>query len=63
MIKEGLERSEIKDIFTTEELSDILISVMNGMILSRRVIQHEKSLKDEMLETVDKLMKLIAVVP
>lgn len=63
LIKEGLERSEIKDIFTTEELSDILISVMNGMILSRRVIQYEKSLKAEMLETVEKLMKLIAVVP
>ena len=63
LIKEGLEKNEIKNIFTTEELSDILISVMNGMILNRRVIQHEKSLKDEILQTVDKLMQMIAVVP
>lgn len=63
LIKEGLEKNEIKNIFTTEELSDILISVMNGMILNRRVIQHEKSLKDEILQTVEKLMQLIAIVP
>ena len=61
VIREGIEKKEIKDIFGAEELANILISIMNGAILNRRVMHHEMSFKTEVMQSVNKILRVLEV--
>lgn len=59
LIQEGIENNELSKIFSAEELADLLINEMNGLLLSRRVMVHDMSLKQELLIVVNKILSLI----
>lgn len=61
ILEKGIEKNEITDVYEAEELANILIGIMNGIILNRRVMYHEESLKTEVMAAIDKTMNLIRV--
>lgn len=61
LIKEGQEQGEISRDVSAEELSDVLISIMNGIILNRRVVEHKKSFKQELMGVVEKILDWVSV--
>ena len=59
ILSEGIAQNEITDVYEAEELANILIGIMNGIILNRRVMYHEETLKAEVMAAIDKTMNLI----
>ena len=59
LFRNAIESEEIKDIFTPEELAGNVTGIAMSNILSRRIVYHKKSFKQEYLENINKLMDLI----
>ena len=58
LIQAGMDSGELRKDLEARELADILISIMNGMILNRRVMYHDVSLKQELMKIITHTLKL-----
>lgn len=55
----AIKEKEIVDLFTPQELANNITGVTMSHILSRRIVYHKKSFKQEFLENVKKWLLLI----
>ena len=58
LIQDGMDSGELRKDVSAAELADILISIMNGMILNRRVMYHDVSLKQELMKIITHTLEL-----
>ncbi|MCR4716873.1 MAG: TetR/AcrR family transcriptional regulator [Lachnospiraceae bacterium] len=56
LINDAIESKELKGDTSAETLAEVLISVMNGMILGRRLVTREHTFKQELMKVVNELM-------
>lgn len=57
LIQAGIDAGEIQAGIDARELADVLISVMNGMVLNRRVMYHDVSLKQELMKVINQMLE------
>ena len=60
LIEAGMQSGEIKNDMKASDLAETLISIMNGMILSRRVIYHEESLKQQLMQIMNQVLTWVS---
>lgn len=60
LVQKGMEAGELRKGIDAREFADALISIMNGMILNRRVMYHENTLKQELMRTINKMLSLVS---
>ena len=60
LIEAGMQSGEIKNDMKASDLAETLISIMNGMILSRRVIYHEESLKQQLMQIINQVLTWVS---
>ena len=58
LVQDGMDSGELRKDISAAELADILISIMNGMILNRRVMYHDVSLKQELMKIITHTLEL-----
>ncbi len=61
LIEEGMNAKEILKDNDPKMLADVMISIINGMILNRRVMYHEDSLQCEVMKVIDKVLGYVSV--
>lgn len=61
LIQGAITKGEISEVFSAHELANILTSIMNGMVLNRRVLFYDETLKEELMAAVNKILKLIVI--
>lgn len=59
LFKGAIKEKEIVDILSPNELANNLTGITMSQILSRRIVYHKKSFKQEYLENVDKWFMLL----
>ncbi len=55
-IQKAIEAGEITDDYSPKELTMLLYGIVYSVMLNRRVTYHEKSLKAELTELIDKTL-------
>lgn len=55
----AIKNREISDKFTPQELANNITGVMMSHILSRRIVYHKRSFKQELLDNINKWLDLI----
>ena len=60
LLDEGISNGEIIDIYTSQELSMMLMGIFERCLLDRRVVYHQRGFKQEIMETMRKLLKSLA---
>ncbi len=61
IFKEAIDKKEIIDTFTPEELANNVTGVMMSHILSRRIMNHKKTFKQEFMENITKWIEIIRI--
>lgn len=56
IIESGKGAGEVRGDIDARQFADMMISVMNGMILNRRVMNYEESLKQQLLTLVEAIL-------
>ncbi len=59
LFKQAIDNKEIIDMFTPEELTDNSTGVVMVNILSRRIMYHKKTFKQEIMDNLDKWFKIL----
>lgn len=61
LIRGGMDAGEIQKDIYAKEMADMMINIMNGMILDRRVMVVEMSLKQELNQTIEQILRWISL--
>lgn len=59
LIEQAMEAGEINDIFTASQLKCILMGVLSTQLLDRRTTYHSETLKEDVMESIDKILMLV----
>lgn len=59
LIQDAMAAGEINNTFSAGQLRSILMGVLNNQLLDRRTIYHTEKLKNEVMESIDKLLMLV----
>ncbi len=59
LFRQAIENREIKDVLTPEELSNNMTGAVMAHILSRRIMYHKKTFKQEIMDNLNKWLKLL----
>lgn len=60
LIQDGIDAGELRDDMVAADLADALISIMNGMIQSRRVMYREEDFKEQLMKVVNRILQWAA---
>ncbi len=61
LLQSGIESNELRSDTNPKMLAEILISVMNGMILNRRLVVTDESYKSELMRAVNEILSFYEV--
>ncbi|MBE5953638.1 MAG: TetR/AcrR family transcriptional regulator [Lachnospiraceae bacterium] len=59
LFKSAIEDNEIIDVFTPDELANNVTGVLMSHILSRRIVYHKKTFRQELMSNIDKWFDLL----
>lgn len=59
LIEQAMKAGEINDIFTASQLKCILMGVLSTQLLDRRTTYHSETLKEDVMESIDKILMLV----
>ncbi len=57
LINNALDTGELVDVFSAKELASVLLGIFERYLLDRRVEYHQSGFKQEIMETMNKLLK------
>lgn len=59
LIEGAVTEGEINDTFSPDQLKCILLGILRNQLLDRRLTYHSKTLKEEVMESIDKILMLV----
>lgn len=59
LFKAAIEDGEIVDVFTPDELANNVTGVLMSHILSRRIVYHKKTFRQELMSNIEKWFQLL----